>query len=378
MSKDTMTAEERIVATINLEPVDRIVCAPIIEQYAGQFAGMTNKEFMWNWDKAQDAIQKVWEAFPVWDSNAYMLHGRIGPVAIKCGPGRFKLPGKELPDNAQYQIHEFETMTREDYPIIKEKSWPEFRMIFLERAHQVSREEVVAGQKEMAKNRQDEIDRSLARGQSMTWGAIMGTLPFDCLSIARSMDKFYKDMFQIGDQVEELLWIINDAIISASEAAAKATGVNRVFIGGVRGAGQFIGKKHFERFVWPQLKVMVDKMIEKNLVPILHFDSDWTKNLEYFLDLPKKKFILELDSATDIFKAKEILSGHCAIKGDVHPALFTVSSVSEMDEYCKKLINVVGKDWGFIYSSGCNLPMNAKHENVKVFFDAVNKYGRYN
>jgi ABC-type transporter lipoprotein component MlaA len=40
MAKDTMTAEERIVATINFQPVDRVVCAPIIEQYAG----ITNKE----------------------------------------------------------------------------------------------------------------------------------------------------------------------------------------------------------------------------------------------------------------------------------------------------------------------------------------------
>ncbi|HWR42304.1 uroporphyrinogen decarboxylase family protein [Sporomusa sp.] len=375
---DVMTAEERIVATINLEPVDRVVCAPIIEQYAGQFAGMTNKEFLWNWDKAQSAMQKVWEAFPIWDSNAYMLHGRIGPVATKCGPGRFKMPGKELEDNAQYQIHEYETMTRDDYPIIKEKGWPEFRMIFLERAHQVSREEVVNGMQEMARLRQEEIDHSLARGQSLTWGAIMGTIPFDALSIVRSMDRFYKDMFQIGDQVEELLWIINDAVIAGSEAAVKSTGINRVFVGGVRGSGQFIGKKHFERFVWPQLKTMVERMVEKNIVPILHFDADWTKNLEYFLDLPKGKFVLELDSATDIFKAHEILKGHCSIKGDVGAALFTVASPSELDDYAKKLITTFRNGEGLMYSSGCNLPMNAKHENVKAFFDAVEKYGRYN
>ena len=43
MTRDVMTAEERIVASINLEPVDRVVCAPLIEQYAGQFVGITNK-----------------------------------------------------------------------------------------------------------------------------------------------------------------------------------------------------------------------------------------------------------------------------------------------------------------------------------------------
>ena len=120
----------------------------------------------------------------------------------------------------------------------------------------------------------------------------MGVVPFDAFSMMRSIDKFYKDMFQLGNQLEELLWIVNDAIIAGAEGAVKATSNNRVFIGGVRGAGQFISMKNFERFVWPYLKTMVEKMVEKDIVPILHFDADWTKNLEYFLDLPKGKFVL--------------------------------------------------------------------------------------
>jgi uroporphyrinogen-III decarboxylase len=55
-----------------------------------------------------------------------------------------------------------------------------------------------------------------------------------------------------------------------------------------------------------------------------------------------------------------------------------IGSPSEVDEYAKKLITVVGKGGGFIYSSGCCVPMNSKHENMKAFFDAVEKYGRYN
>jgi uroporphyrinogen decarboxylase len=126
------------------------------------------------------------------------------------------------------------------------------------------------------------------------------------------------------------------------------------------------------------MKDMVEKLAAKNIVPILHCDADWTKNLEFFLELPKGKFVLELDGATDIFRAYDILKGHCAIKGDVPAALFTVASPSELDEYAKKLIGTFKNGEGLMYSSGCNLPMNAKHENVKVFFEAVEKYGRYN
>jgi uroporphyrinogen-III decarboxylase len=123
---------------------------------------------------------------------------------------------------------------------------------------------------------------------------------------------------------------------------------------------------------------MIKKIFAQNIVTVLHFDANWTRNLEFFLELPKRAVILQLDSATDIFKAKELLDGHCCLMGDVSPALLAVGSPSEVDEYCKKLITVVGKGGGLVYSVGCATPFNAKYENVKAFFDAVEKYGRYN
>lgn len=378
MSKDVMTAEERIVATINLEPVDRVVCAPLIEQYAGQFAGITNKEFNWEWDKCLAAIDKVKEAYPIWDSNAYMQCLRFGPVAKVVGSMRCKYPGVELDDNAQYQMIEFEAMLREDYSILKEKGFGEYRLTFLERAHEKSREEVLEGLKFAAKIRKEELEATLRRGQSATWGSFAGVVPFDSLSMMRSMEKFYKDMYQMADELEELLWICADGTVEAAVKGVEATGVNRVFLAGVRCSGQFVSKKNYMRFGHPYLKSIINRLAEKNIIPILHFDSDWTKNLETFLDLPAKKFVLELDSATDIFKAHEILKCHCSIKGDVPPGLFTVGMPSEINEYAKKLLTTFKNGEGLMYSSGCSLPMNAKHENVKAFFEAVEKYGRYN
>lgn len=377
MAKDVMTAEKRLIATINLEPVDRVCCSVIIDQYAGQFAGVTNKEFLTDWDKAMAAVDKLHQTFPIWDSNPVMVHANQISVASTSSFSDMRFPGKELDDNAPFQAVEGEAMTRDDYKIIKEQSVGEYLLLASERAHRVTREQVLAGVDQMVKLGTLEKEASYRRGQSVTWGGLAGFLPFDILSMVRSMDKFYKDMFQLGDELEEILWKINEYWIETGKMVAAGTGVNRVFVSGSRGCGQFINKKHFERFVWPYLKTMVTQYAEHDIVPVLHFDSDWGKNIEYFLDLPKKKFVLELDSSTDIFKAKEILKDHCAIKGDVSAGLLAVASTSEVDDYCKKLITLVGKDGGLLYSCGCILPMNAKHENVKTFFDAVEKYGRY-
>jgi hypothetical protein len=47
---------------------------------------------------------------------------------------------------------------------------------------------------------------------------------------------------------------------------------------------------------------------------------------------------------TDIFIVGEILGGDMCLPGDVPPALFTVGSASDLNEYCKELIGTAGKD----------------------------------
>ncbi|QDR81483.1 uroporphyrinogen decarboxylase family protein [Sporomusa termitida] len=378
MTKDSMTAEERLQATIDLKPVDRIVCAPETGNYAGQYAGITNKEFVWEFaTKGLAAIEKLAGDYPLWDCSGDINGITSGYVAARAGMGKMKLPGRELPDNAPSQVLETEVMTRADYQLVTDQGYGEYHIHFLERANGISRAEVLAGLAEAGRVRAAELAAIRQRGQTPLYGDLGGLVPFDAFSLTRSIEKYYKDMFQIPDRLEELMPILVDAFVAGAEKTVAATGVNRVFIGGSRSAGQFIAKKYFDRLVWPYFKDLVERLVAGNIVPVLHFDCDWTKNLEYFLELPRGKFILALDGATDIFKAKEILKGHCAIHGDVPAAYLTVASPGELEEYCKKLITVVGRGGGFLYACGCCMPMNARHENVKIFFEAVAKYGYY-
>jgi len=107
---------------------------------------------------------------------------------------------------------------------------------------------------------------------------------------------------------------------------------------------------------------------------VMHYDQAWTINLPYLLDLPKKVCVAELASKTDIFKAKEILKDHMCIAGDVPAGLQAVGTPKEMEEYCRKLIDIVGKDTGFILSSGCTVAADCKYENFKVMIDTAKNY----
>ena len=59
-----------------------------------------------------------------------------------------------------------------------------------------------------------------------------------------------------------------------------------------------------------------------------------------------------------------------AIMGDVPAAMFALGSPEEVYDYSMNLINKIGPS-GFILSSGCDVPYNAKPENVKAMISAA-------
>jgi uroporphyrinogen-III decarboxylase len=119
-------------------------------------------------------------------------------------------------------------------------------------------------------------------------------------------------------------------------------------------------------------------MIIIGMTSLLHCDPNWTRFIDLFRRFTAKKCILALDGQSDIFKAKEILGDHMCIMGDVPAHLMAVGTHDDVLTYCRRLIEVVGKGGGFILSSGCSIPANAKTENVRALYEAAQEWGWYN
>jgi uroporphyrinogen-III decarboxylase len=166
-----------------------------------------------------------------------------------------------------------------------------------------------------------------------------------------------------------------DEFTAVAIEAAKFTGIPGVQLILERGGCFYYPLKIFERFEFPYIKKMVQAFAAENLITVMHFDQDWTLNLPYLLDLPAKMCICELDSCTDIFKAKEILGKHMCIMGDVPATLSSIGTTAEMQAYCEKLIDVVAKGkTGFILSTGCTIPSDARFENFKTMIDSAKNH----
>ncbi|WP_094602639.1 hypothetical protein SPSIL_051810 [Sporomusa silvacetica DSM 10669] len=195
-------------------------------------------------------------------------------------------------------------------------------------------------------------------------------LPFDEFTGARTMAKFYKDIFKMPDKVEAALKIRLAEDLEMLRNTIPVVKPVTVFVGGTRSASEFISPKIFERFVWPYLKEMVETIVEMGSYADLHFDANWERDLEYFRALPKGKCIFASDSATNIYKLKEKLGDHMCLKGDVPASLLTLGTPDEVYKHCTKLISEIGPT-GYILSQSCSIPPNAKPENISALMAAA-------
>jgi uroporphyrinogen-III decarboxylase len=126
----------------------------------------------------------------------------------------------------------------------------------------------------------------------------------------------------------------------------------------------------FERFAWKYMEEIGNLVLDAGVIPLFHLDSNWDLGLHYFKRFPRGKCILELYGQTDIFRAKEIIGDHCCLMGDVPATMTAFGKVDDVKDYCAKLIREVGPK-GFILSSGCDAPYNAKLENMQAMAHSV-------
>ncbi len=278
---------------------------------------------------------------------------------------RVKVPGKDLPENELWQVDEAELMSPEDYDaVLTEGFGPWVDRYYAER---------LPGTQEAFNAFLATIPEVLAACESIgvvPLSPAVATIPYEYFCGGRSMKEFLLDLYRRPDKVQAAMDAALPVLIERMRGAIRSLELIGLWIGGWRSASEFVAPRLWERFVLPYYTQMVDAAVEEGAIPILHFDANWTRDLERLRELPKGKCVLALDGKTDIFRAKEILGDHMCIMGDVPPRMLSLGTPEEVTQYCKRLIREIGPG-GFILSSGCDVPIDAKYENVKAMVDSV-------
>lgn len=362
---------------MSLRKPDRVPVVPDFDVYIAKHAGITMRELLFDLKKAEAALDTAYRDFRF--DGHHLFLGGCGPY-IKVGlPQRFRLPGEDgVGDDEPMQAIEEEAEGPEVYDEIREKG---FTPVYLRCMRKANGDPGLARSLPLAAGLAGylwklgrHVRKWERRGVPCLGGTPPNVLPFDVLSGTRSMAEFAKDLYRRPEAVLAALPRVSEFCTRQMILTAKAAGTRYCFVGSARSSATFISPRLFERFALPSLVEAVRKLVEAGLVPFLHFDSDWTPMLPYLKELPRGSCILDLDGTTDIFKAKEVLGGHLCLMGDVPAAMMKLAQPEEVDAYCARLIREVGAGGGFILSSGCSIPADAKSQNVRALIESVNRH----
>lgn len=385
--EDSIGAERRIQAAVGLQEPDRVPVSPLIYYFAASYAGITNYE-LYDPGKYNRAIERCFYELGPWDAY-YFMHVYYPELGSFLIPMRVKEPGFHLPPDSIRQYLECEVMDVEDYGWIERIASREPRLAYLRLfMRMIPRiwDHVGGGWRcrafmypRMIHNAilyAREFRRWRDRGATLLY-SVGVEAPFDTFSLARGLMSFVRDIRDRPGEIAAAAEALTPAYALVIKSVCGLVGVKRAIIDVHRSSNDFISPDTFRKLSFPSLKTLVERLAAEGICSVLHLDGDWNLNLEILRGLPAGRVVAQFDGRTDIFRAKEVVGDRMCIYGDVPAGMLALASEREVDEYCHRLIEEVGKGGGFILGSGCEVAPNARPENVRAMLRSVHRYGYY-
>jgi hypothetical protein len=399
---------KRIQDAIELKQPDRVPFAPYATFFPAVYAGITFEEAMHDYDKLAAAIKKFMVDFqPDVLSDTFLLLAWAPTLEI-LDYKQLVWPGHGGKPNATYQFVDKEYMKADEYDeflsdpsdfLLRRfipRAWglmqPLSRLRHLSRAWYTmsaiyvsafGNPEVIEALEGLVKAGK-EVRQMMSKafefiGEMEAMGfprqfVTTSYAPFDYIGdFFRGTRGILMDIYQNPEKLLEAIEKITPYMIEQATAVRKTDGVNRVFMPLHKGIDIFMSQEQFKKFYWPSLRKVIMACIDAGLTPCPLWEGDCTSRLEIIGDIPRGKAVYWFER-TSLFKAKEVLGDTVCIEGGVPSSLMINGTSEEVKDYCKKLIDVVGKGGGFILNGDVGIPDEANVRNVKTLVTFVKEY----
>lgn len=406
----TLFAERmrRVMDAVELRQPDRVPTAFFSTFWIARYGGITYRQAMYDYDRVSQLVrQAVLELQPDLFALPHQI-SLLGPVMDRLGFRQLQWPGHGTDENVGYQYLDKEYMKPEEYeeylldptgffltkylPRVGEAfeglaELPLFPALYYIRLlvgiRPFANPKVVkslAALQEAGQEAQRLMLHSVefakemaALGFPLAHG-VGSIAPFDLFGdYLRGSKGIMLDMYRRRDELlaamERALYFIKTATI----AGAKFAPSKFVFIPIHWGPDSFMSSSQFKTFYWPTLRKLMMALIDNGLIPVPLWEADCTSRLETIADIPRGKTIYWFER-TDLVRAKEVLGDVVCLRGNVPTSLMVTGRPDEVDAYCRRLIEKVGKGGGLILDAACGIPDEARPENVRAMFEATRKY----
>jgi hypothetical protein len=401
---------KRVIDAITLKTPDRVPTLSPANFLPCFIYGVSCKDSMYDIDLAIELWLRFAREYPS-DLMKGPSYCGIGNALELLDYRLYKWPGHGLADNVIFQAVEGEWMKEEEYDLMIDDSsdyWLRYYMprIFgaleplqsllpLNRIIEFPNVGQVAnfglpGVREALNKLADagemliKVRESLGRyrmtimnemGYPMSVGGF-AKAPFDVIAdTMRASRGMILDMFRRKDMILKAIERITPLQIKGAVGDVNASGNPLVFMPLHKGADGFMSDEQFKTLYWPGLKEVILDLVEEGCIPFLLAEGRYDSRLKYLKELPKGTTVWWFDQ-TDLVEAKKQVGDTVCIAGNVPTSLMITGSPAQVDEYCRKVIEVCGEDGGYILTTGAALD-EGKADTTRALLESVEKYGKY-
>lgn len=384
----------RYTAAMRNDKADRIPIRPFTAEFAAKYAGYTCQEVTHDIPRALDAVIHCAKDFD-WDdmvgNMVYVWTGLTEAIGLRY----YGAPGIGIPPDVGFQYIEPPKgeafMEAEEYPALIADPTGFLLNTWLPR---VSRDVVAPGTPSTYRNNLALLKGGMAMLHYFTaLGAHNERLRVECGMPAAIGGILKAPLDIIGDKLRGYYGLVDDLIERPHEVLAACQALmphlmhvaytsadpNRmapIAIWLHRGCVPFVTQEHFETIFWPTLRPILETLWARGYQVLVYAEGNWDAHLERFADLPERSIIYHVDRG-DIFAAHEVLGRRFCISGGVPNSVLAVGTPDEVREHCRRIIDGVAQDGGYIMDAGAIVQNDATVDNMRAMTDFTRDYGVY-
>jgi len=384
----------RYTAAMRNEKPDRIPIRPFVAEFTAKYAGYTAQEVTHDYQKAFAAARKCAADFD-WDAvvgnMVYVWAGLVKAIGLKY----YATPGIELPPDTGFQYLEppedSAWMRPDEYDQLIEDPTGYLFNVWLPR---VSAEVRPMGEPTSYRNNLSFVKGGMAmmnyfhgfgtqadllRRESGTVSAISGILkaPFDIIADKlRGYKGLCMDLFRQPDKVLAACEAMTPHLLHVAAGGADPDRNVPVGLWMHRGCVPFLSPEQFEKFYWPTLKQIIEGLWQRGIQTLFYAEGEWNPNLKYIAQLPERSIVYHVDRG-DIVEVHRAVGHKFCISGGIPNDLLAFGTPDDVRDCCKKVIDGVAGDGGYIMDASAIMQNDAQIENLKAMTEFTREYGVY-
>lgn len=384
----------RYVKAMRNEKPDRVPIRPFVAEFTAKYAGYTIQEVTHDYQKAFAAARKCAADFD-WDAvvcnMVYVWSGLVKAIGLKY----YAVPGIELPpdtpfqyleppeDNAHMRPDEYDALIADPTGYLFNVWLPrvaaDVRPMGQPTSYRNNLSFLKGGMAMLSYFNGFGTQAALLRSESGTVSAIAGILkaPFDIIADKlRGYKGLCMDMFRQPKKVQAACEAMMPHLLHVALSGADPANSVPVGLWMHRGCVPFLSPEQFERFYWPTLKQIIEQLWARGHQTLFYAEGEWNPNLKYIAQLPDLSIIYHVDRG-DIFEVHRAVGHKFCLSGGIPNDLLAFGTPEQVRECCKKVIDGVARNGGYIMDASAIMQDDTKVENLRAMTETTREYGVY-